>query len=216
MPIIVLGLIVAAAVSGGVSVAANNTLPGDALYGIKIGVNEQVQSALAMSGEAQANFDIKALERRLDEAEKLSAEGRLNAETFATIEANFDAHAQRVADRIADFEAKENFDAAADIAAKFQTSLEAHAAILARLSAEADITAQAVLHSVSAKVRTLINTASSVRANAETQSDAKANASGSATGADASGSAGANTNVNASSSGSGASGSGSVEIDIDL
>ena len=226
MPFIALALIVAAALGGGVSVASQQALPGDALYGVKIEVNEQIQAALAFSEEARATVALGALERRLEEAEKLSAEGRLNADTFAIIEASFEEHAQRVAGHIAALQEKENFDAAADIAAKFEASLEAHAAILARLSAEGSASAKAELDKVIVKVRGLLQAVVSLRASTQAEADASAsnntnnNTEGSATGADASGNAGANAeanaNLNASTSGSGASGSGGASGGVNV
>jgi hypothetical protein len=225
MPII-LGLVVALALGGGVSLAANQALPGDALYGVKVHVNEGLQSALAFSDEARANVDISDIDARLAEAEQLQAEGRLNADTLAILEANFDEHAQRVAQRIADFQAKQNFSAAADLAAKFQTSLDAHAATLARLSATANSSTENALSGISGRVRALMSVMAGIRAQAAANASAHANsqAGGSAQGTTASenaaangtGNATVNAGVNASSSGNGASGAGGVQVHVGI
>ena len=117
------------AISGGVSVAAENSLPGDFLFPVKVKVNEEIRSAIALTPRAKAEWEIKVAERRLEEAEKLSAEGKLKAEVSAKIEENFKAHADRVQERIAKFEAEDK----AEVSSQFETSLNAHEAILEKL-----------------------------------------------------------------------------------
>lgn len=138
MPLII---IIALIITGGagVSVAAEAALPGDALHVIKISVNEKVMAAVALTSEAKVKVEAKFAERRLEEAEALAVENRLDADVRAKIEANFKAHADRVQVRIADFEAREDFKAAADIASNFETSLRAHEGILARLKIKIEV-----------------------------------------------------------------------------
>ena len=117
---------------GGVARGAQNALPGDPLYPIKI-AGESIHATLTFDAASQANLEIKLAVERLDEAEKLASKGTLNAKARAKIEANFDEHAERVKTRIAEFEAKEKFDAATDVAAKFQNSIDVHARVLENL-----------------------------------------------------------------------------------
>lgn len=160
-------LIVALIVTGGagVSVAAENALPGDALYGIKVGVNENVRAALSFSSEAKARWEGRRAERRLEEAEKLAAEGSASADVLARLQSNFEAHAERVESRIAEFESRENFAAAADVAANFQTSLRAHESILARLSNETEANLGSLLASVRARASAVASAMSRANAN---------------------------------------------------
>lgn len=131
MPILlILALILG---GGGVSFAAENALPGDVLYPVKVKVNEEVVAALAFSPEAKVNWEARRLERRLEEAEHLAEKGELKAEVRERIEENFERHAGRVRVRIAEFEAKD-LKAAADISSNLEVSLQAHARILAILA----------------------------------------------------------------------------------
>jgi len=57
----------------GVSYAAEGSLPGDALYPVKVGVNEAVRGVLAVSPRAKAAWTATRVERRLDEIETLAA-----------------------------------------------------------------------------------------------------------------------------------------------
>jgi hypothetical protein len=141
---LVLSLVLAVTLAvAGVSFAAEDAIPGDMLYPVKVSVNEEVRAALTPTAEAKAAWDAARAERRLHEAAQLVAEARFDDAAKARIEDAFFEHAERVKDRIAEFEADENIAAAADVATDFETSLSAHQAILARLSASADIDARA-------------------------------------------------------------------------
>jgi hypothetical protein len=136
MPFIAIALLLAAAIGGGTSVAAQNALPGDALWGFKVGINENVQAALAPQGKAQADFDIRAIETRISEAQKLAANSKLTTQAQAYIRANFEAHANSAARQVAALEAKGDYAAAADVAARFQAAVAAQVSALAELTVE--------------------------------------------------------------------------------
>ena len=126
-------LIISLMVGGGVGLAAEQALPGDSLYPVKIGLNEEVKGWLLVSEEARANWEVERVQRRLEEAEEMTSRGSLNAETRAVIEANFEAQSERVRDRIAKFESKDNFNAAVGVSSNFEVALKAHERILAEL-----------------------------------------------------------------------------------
>src|SRR3989344_5481418 len=156
MPFIAIALIVAAALGGGTSLAAQSALPGDALWGFKVGVNERIAETVAVGEKAKADVDISHAQTRLEEAAKLAAEGRLDASAQAKIQGNFDAHARAVAERVAALQAKGDYAAAADVAVRFQAAVAAHIAGLtnaqARASTNANAKAQTVLSGLINKV----------------------------------------------------------------
>lgn len=86
-------LLVMVAGMGTASAAAQNSLPGDALYPIKLSINEKVETLLAPDNAAKVAVQVRLAERRVDEAQTLSAQGRLDAATADTLSANFEAHA---------------------------------------------------------------------------------------------------------------------------
>jgi cytochrome b involved in lipid metabolism len=86
MPALAIVLLISGA---GTSYYAQNSLPGDVLYGVKTGVNENVESLFAISPEARAQVDLKQVSTRLDEAEKLSVAGNLTEVQSQAIQANF-------------------------------------------------------------------------------------------------------------------------------
>ena len=180
MPFIAIALIVAAALGGGTSIAAQSALPGDALWGFKVGVNERIAETMAVGEKAKADADISHAQTRLEEAAKLAAEGRLDASAQAKIQGNFDAHTRAVAERVAALQAKGDYAAAADVAARFQATVATHATALAnakaRASTNANANAQAVLGNLINKVQATLDTASSLSAEAASSSPAGANA----------------------------------------
>ncbi len=76
--------------TGGVAQAAEGSLPGDALYAVKVKVNEPIRGALSFSASAKAEWETKKLERRLEEAEELILEGRFDGEALAEMEKRID------------------------------------------------------------------------------------------------------------------------------
>lgn len=121
-------------VGAGVSYAAENSLPGDWLYPVKINVNEKVAATLAVSAEDQARLQATQAARRLREAETLAANLRLDAENNAALQAAFEAHATAVRRNIALLAASQEAAAATDIGSDFEATLQAHAAVMQRLA----------------------------------------------------------------------------------
>lgn len=130
---IAVGLIVALFVGGGVSFAAEGALPGDALYPVKVNVNENVRGMISRSEESKAEWEGRRAERRLEEAAELAAENRLDTEVRVTIEEQFNAHAERAQRRIEAIETSGDASAAARISTDLEASLRAQDRILAEL-----------------------------------------------------------------------------------
>ncbi|MEK7612240.1 MAG: DUF5667 domain-containing protein [Patescibacteria group bacterium] len=132
MPII---LAITLLLGGGVSLGAQNSLPGDALYPVKVNINERIRGALTLtSDEARANYQVALVARRLVEAEQVAQDGDINDTVLSRIEANFQRHADNVEERIKQLEAKENFEAAADVNARFENAVRVHEDILRRFA----------------------------------------------------------------------------------
>lgn len=180
MPII---LVLAILVGGGTSLAAEQALPGDPLYPIKISVNENMRSWLAFSDEARASLEAKLAEKRLEEAEKLAARNELDEAVRIKIEQNFQAHADRVEQRIAQFESR-NHPKAAEVHAHFQTSLEAHAKIIDNIGTSLDGQVEVQLNKLAVHVKKEHNDADENRLKQErkVQSETGANVEGAAAG----------------------------------
>lgn len=133
MTAIIAALVIA--LSGGTAAAANTALPGEALFPVKQAV-EKVRFNLTGGAEGKAAVKLVHLEKRLEEAEKLAVEGKLDAEVVSKIEANFNNHEAKMKELIAKLEAEGNTEAAARLSSSLEASLTAHAEILAKLKAK--------------------------------------------------------------------------------
>lgn len=125
MPFIAIAIVAALAIGGGTAVAANQSLPGDALYGLKIGVNEKIETALSFSDESRAAEHLEAITERHAESKKLEAEGKLNAETKASLNANIDAHIKAFTTALANVRASGNAQAITQLETKLKAALDA-------------------------------------------------------------------------------------------
>ncbi|MDP3996241.1 MAG: DUF5667 domain-containing protein [bacterium] len=121
-------------VVAGVSVAAREALPGNALYPVKIGLNEKMLQTFAFSDFAKARLDASLAEKRLIEAEALSSKGELKTEVREHLTIRFEVFADRAIENISRLEEKDKIEEAIEISGKFEATLNAHGDILAKIS----------------------------------------------------------------------------------
>jgi len=119
---------------GGVSYAAEGAVPGDALYPIKVGINEEVRDIVALTPEAKADWESRLVERRLEEAEKLAeATGAIPPAAQEIIEEKLEKHIEKLEIHLSRVEEKKNVAGAAEISAKLETTLRAHITVLEKV-----------------------------------------------------------------------------------
>lgn len=131
-------VIITLLVSGGTSYAAAGSVPGDLLYPVKVEVNENIKSALAVSDSAEAMLQTRLAKERLAEAETLAARGELNAETSAAIAARLKNHYYKAIAHSDTAAAEGDLSSAATVRASLEGILSTYASVLTRLSADVD------------------------------------------------------------------------------
>lgn len=114
---------------GGTSFAAEGALPGDFLYPVKVGINEELQGFLIFSSEEKAEWKATLAERRLHEAEKLALAGRLGAKESAQIEKKLEHHVKGFRAQAG----KKKSNTSIEIQSNFEASLRAHEQILSHI-----------------------------------------------------------------------------------
>ncbi len=77
----------------GVAYAAENALPGDALYPVKVDITEPLRTVLMRTPKAQAAWQVQLATRRIDETAALANSGRLATTTATALAGEFEAHA---------------------------------------------------------------------------------------------------------------------------
>lgn len=133
-----LSAVVLAGVGGGLAAASENAVPGDLLYGFKTNVNEGVMVGLSGSADSRAEAEVRLAERRIEEFNQLQADGNLEADVRARIEAEIDEHLANARQHVASIEAEGNTEAAVALRAQLDTVLSTFDSIDMRLDDEAD------------------------------------------------------------------------------
>ncbi|HET8574804.1 MAG TPA: DUF5667 domain-containing protein [Candidatus Paceibacterota bacterium] len=133
---VLVGVLGAVLVGGGVASAATDALPGDALYPVKINLNEKVQSLVTISPEAQAKLQTEFAETRLREAETLALQGKLSAQTQENLEERFEEHAKASEKSLSEIQGQDKEAIIAEIQSEFEAALAAHEELLSRLAAQ--------------------------------------------------------------------------------
>lgn len=131
-------ILIAVMIGGGTSFAAENAVPGDVLYPVKVEVNENVKSALAVSNAAEAKLQARLAQERLEEAEQLAAEGRLDAESSAVIRTRLQRHYEAAIERSERAETEANAEVAAEVRATLEGAFRSYADVLSRIDAGGD------------------------------------------------------------------------------
>lgn len=133
MPALLITLMLIA--GGGTSLAAQGALPGDLLYPIKIDINEEVVSALALSDEAEASLQAKLAKERLEEAETLAANGKLTAELATDLSIHLKSHQEKAETLSAKLEAKGDLKTSGNIRSTIEGTFRSYVDVLSNLNA---------------------------------------------------------------------------------
>lgn len=99
-------------IGGGASLFAQQSLPGDLLYPVKVGVNENLLLAFANSPESETKMQLALLEERVREVETLKSLGRWQGTLASTAQSNVKSQA------VAVNRAREKSEAVVAVAAK--------------------------------------------------------------------------------------------------
>lgn len=170
MPVLV-AISLAVFVFGGTSLAAEGTVPGDALYPMKVNVNEKIVEALQFTSESRAGYEAQVAERRLEEAAELAVSVGVESDDAEELSERFTEHAEMVKEKVRKLSEGGEVRAAADVASRFEASLRAHQAILKKLEARGGSVTK-----VGAAVRTTLDDVANVRANLESSIAARGTA----------------------------------------
>lgn len=122
--------------TGGVSLAAESSLPGDVLYTVKVNINESAKSLIAITPEAKAKFALEIADKRLKEVALLSQKGRLNNQTGLILTKQLAKQADQVKFQVASLVSTNDLKSAQEIALNFESSMRAHELILEKISTE--------------------------------------------------------------------------------
>ncbi len=128
-----IALVVMCLVGGSVSLAAEQSLPGDTLYTVKTNFNEGIQSLVTFSPASRAKLSAELVGRRLGEARQLAlTDPAAAAENNSTLEASFKKYSQEFRKNLIEVQSSD-VAVAADLAVGFKATLKAHESTLAAI-----------------------------------------------------------------------------------
>lgn len=131
----VLVLVLAAGV--GTSYAAQSSLPGSLLYGVKVAFNEPLERATVASSQTQTQWDITLANRRLTEAETLAAQKDLTPQNVRIVQTQLDNETHDFDAAVAATAASASSSAAIAVSndqSDLEAALSAHVAVLAEIA----------------------------------------------------------------------------------
>lgn len=142
------GALVVVLVGGlGTAYAAQDALPGDLLYSIKVRVNEPLRGALATSQTARAQWDASLVGKRLIEAETLATQGRLTPDVQAVVLAQLDTVTKNFNDEVELLSQSNQDDAAvAVLQTEVEATLNAHVNVLSTLNSNISTSDNGLAH----------------------------------------------------------------------
>ena len=121
-------------ITGGAIFAAEGTIPGDALYKVKLNINEKIVSSFAVSPKSRAEVEASFAERRLKEIEKIALKPNPSSKDIQELTTSFEQHAQKYHDNVKLVEEEDGSSEAAKVGSDFKVILDAHGKILASVA----------------------------------------------------------------------------------
>lgn len=122
-------------VLGGGAVLADRSLPGDTLYGVKTAGENLYHKALP-TAEAKARFGIDRVQRRIEEAYKLSEIEGVKPGNYEALVNNLDQNTKELEATVEVLEESEKPLLAFEVKEEYQSRLRVHRNILTKLSEE--------------------------------------------------------------------------------
>lgn len=155
-------VVLAAFCSSGLVWAAEKSLPGDPLYPVKVGFNEEFVSSFLFSSEERARWEVRRFERRIEEAEKLAAEMAISDKAKEDINGQFELRTREIKKEIEDLELNGYHNASAEVSSDLEASLRAHRDVLVLLE-EQNRDYHFRINPITLKLSSIINLASDLR-----------------------------------------------------
>lgn len=110
-------------VGGSVSVVADNSLPGDPLYGIKISMNEKIKGSLLKTSEDKVSYQKTLIDKRLTEIKTLAASNTLTKAKQETAQRALDTHIEALSKELVTLSDEEP-NKALEVTASLEESLK--------------------------------------------------------------------------------------------
>jgi hypothetical protein len=121
--------------SSGAALAAEQALPGNPLYAIKVNINESIQIALTTDPKSRADLEVDLVNEHLEDLSRAAVNGDLDKTTADAAVHSLNDRINAAQADIAALHANQNAADALDTATDLGATLNAHADILDRVAA---------------------------------------------------------------------------------
>lgn len=138
---------------GGISMAAEDAVPGDRLYPVKINFNEEFMKLTSLTPLSKAENQSEIASRRIAELETLAARGTLDGAVSDSLTQAISEHTELARERIAAISASGGTGNATSLETELLSTLNTHSEILADLSISSDGVRATTTASAAAKLR---------------------------------------------------------------
>jgi hypothetical protein len=129
---------------GGVAYAAKDADPTDALYVVRVKVDEPVQVALIFDKKDRADLEVELVNKRLKEAAEVAVADGLTEDQVGLVADSLTDHINGAQEAVTALHGDDHPDDALDTANNLSATLSAHAAILEKVQEANPETAQSI------------------------------------------------------------------------
>jgi hypothetical protein len=109
---------------------AENSLPGDVLYPIKVRVIEPIKYTTAIGEVAKANLEVANLDQRLREAEMLEVQGKLTDAISNDLQNRISTHSDAFNKIVQDLSSQNKIEEDSDLKIDFESRINAHGRVI--------------------------------------------------------------------------------------
>lgn len=115
---------------------AENSLPGDKLYSLKVDVIEPIQYSIALDQVSKANLDVHNFDTRLREAELLEVSGKLSDTVLVDLENRINSHSESFNLIVNNIDSTSEINENSDVRINFEAKVNAHSRIIEKIEAD--------------------------------------------------------------------------------
>ncbi len=144
MPIFIVALIIALISGGGAAAAAQNSLPNEVLYPVKL-ITEKIQETVNFDQIGKIKFQTQLTQKRLEEIQKLQEQGEVSEEVLSTALERYEKQINKVQDRLVKLDHKYNPALVATTAIEVEETISNQQEILEEIDGQALVKTKVVV-----------------------------------------------------------------------
>ncbi len=128
------------AVGGSVSAFAEKSIPGDVLYPVKVGVNEKISGAVAITPEKKVKHETTLVSRRLEEVEKVLTKEEITTEEkkeiISCLSEDISTHRENASSQIDEIYNSGDVATAISASTELGTTMDTHIEVISQVESK--------------------------------------------------------------------------------